>query len=319
MSKQPINVDFNALHRERQCIRDIVNLTRVMKRIRSEAKDRAQLNSALDLLSDNLEAIDDYLNSDWSESEGVRFLLIYGVLQALVLQQDALQAVASVCNVPYQLNQKLMEIRELRNNSSGHPTLREKGEFKNTSHSITRISLEHGRYQLVSSRADSSGYDFKEIDLFEIIKVQQESILAELTRISNALVAQDAAHKERFTAMKLAAILSHFLDTYIFSKLYESIDRTDILPQAKLHIDILIKSLADFESALVERNEMCSTWQAEIAYLKYPLNQLQLYFSEAPENRLNDQDARIFISYLQFASKSFIEEHVTQIDVDYAN
>lgn len=319
MKKQPIDFGFNALQKERQRIRDLVNISRVIKRITPKAKERAQLNSALDLLSDNLEAIDDYLNIDWPESEGALFLLIYGVLQALILQQDAVQAVASVCGISCPLDQALMDIRELRNNSSGHPTLRDKGDYKNTSHSITRISLEHGRYQLVSSQANSADCDFKEIDLFAIIKLQQELILAALRTITNALVKEDTEHKKRFRAVKLAAILSLFLDTYTISKLFESIERTDIRPQAKSHIDSLINALSTFKNALLERGELSSLWEAEIGYLEYPLNQLQSYFSGAPENRLNDQDARIFVSYLACAGKSFVEKQVIRIDEEYAS
>lgn len=115
--------------------------------------------------------------------------------------------------------------------------------------------------------------------------------------------------------MKLAKLLS---DAYTVPKLFESIDRPNIRPMAKVHVDFLIKALSEFRDHLSQRGELSSSWEEEIGYIEYPLTQLKLFFIDSPDNKLNDKDARIFIEYVQFAANSLIEM-AKEVDQDYAN
>lgn len=317
MPTEPQDYNFSALHKEIGRFRDHINIPRVSRLIMANTKDWNQLCSAMDLLGDNLYAIDDYVNQNWPKSEGVLYLLIYGVLQALILQQDAVEQLALICNVHYDRNPKLEAIRELRHKSSGHPSkrggIKKTGEDTRTSHFISRISLKHGHYQLMSSRKDSEDFVFEDINLFALIKLQQELLLTDLSAITNQLVKKDTEHKERFRDVKLAKLLS---DAYTVPKLFESLDRPDIRPQAAAHVDFLIKALFEFREHLSQRGELSSSWEEEIGYIEYPLTQLKLYFTGSPDNKLNDKDARIFIEYVRFASNSLIDM-AEEVDQDY--
>ena len=322
MSNKPIAYGFYPLHKEIERFRAHINVPRVSRRIMANIKDWNQICSAMDLLGDNLYAIDDYVNQNWPKSEGVLYLLIYGVLQALILQQDAVEHIAAVCSpLPYVLHPKLKAIRDLRNSSSGHPSQRggkkKTGEDTRTSHFITRISLEHGHYQLMSSKRNSRGYIFKEVDLFKAIKTQQDIIRAKLKKITDELVKRETDHKERFMHLKLAETLSLFSDTYTISKMFEAIDHVEIRFQAKSHVDSLLEALSNFSDELTKRDEMSPEWKEEIGYLEYPLRKLLVFFSATKARAINKKDARIFTAYVEFSAKRLIGM-AEEVDQDYA-
>ncbi len=317
MPTDPPDYGFSALHTEIERFRDHINIPRVSRRIMANTKDWNQICSAMDLPGDNLYALEDYVNLTWPTSEGALYLLIYGVLQALILQQDAVEHMALICSVPYERHPKLKDIRELRNRSSGHPSqrggIKSTGEDTRTSHFITRNSLRHGHYQLMSSRKDSNDFVFEDIDLFALIKLQQALLLTELTAITNELVKKDTEHKERFRNVKLAKLLS---DAYTVPKLFESLGRPEIRFQAAVHVDFLIKALSEFRENLSQRGELSSSWEEEIGYIEYPLTQLKLFFTDSPDNTLNDKDARIFTAYVKFAAQRLIGM-AEEVDRDY--
>jgi hypothetical protein len=80
--------------------------------------------AALDAIRDTEHAIDEFLFSTrggkWS------YLKLYGVLQAVVIQQDAANALRvglGMCHTqPKKLHDAMRRVRELRNRAVGHPT-----------------------------------------------------------------------------------------------------------------------------------------------------------------------------------------------------
>jgi hypothetical protein len=81
------------------------------------------LCSAMDTLGDSTEALEDYERS--TLGGGPEYLLLYGVLQAVILQQDSLMAINKRIGggtKSHPADSKWKEIRDLRNLVSGHPT-----------------------------------------------------------------------------------------------------------------------------------------------------------------------------------------------------
>lgn len=320
MSDTSIDHGFSTLQLEMERFRTHINIPRVSRQIMANTKDWNQICSAMDLLGDNLYAIRDYVTQEWPKSEGTLYLLIYGLLQALILQQDAVEHISSVCSIPYVLHPRLAAIRDLRNNSSGHPSQRgakkKSGADTRTAHFISRISLKQGRYQLMSSRQKSKGFVCKEVDLLKLIKTQQVIIRTNLKRITNELAQKDAKHRERFRSVTLSTLLSEFTDSYPFTKIYEAIDRTEIRPVAKLHVASMQKALSSLYDALTDREEMSQPWEEQIGYLRYPLSKLNIFFSKT-RRTVNKKDAYIFTAYVQFAAKQLIDM-AEEVDRDYA-
>ncbi len=55
---------------------------------------------------------------------GNKYMYVYGTLQALIVQQDAVKNLTESLKIPYTPDQKLKDIRDIRNDSVGHPTKR---------------------------------------------------------------------------------------------------------------------------------------------------------------------------------------------------
>jgi hypothetical protein len=54
------------------------------------------------------------------ESDGWSYLVVYGILQVLYVQQDAATMLAGCLKLPFELPDELVNIREIRNDSIGH-------------------------------------------------------------------------------------------------------------------------------------------------------------------------------------------------------
>jgi hypothetical protein len=84
------------------------------------------------LLQDSTESLWKHRETGFNADELLAYIEIWGVLQAIIIQQDAIAAIykeltAKELNVPQ--GTKWMEIRNVRNLYSGHPV--NKGEQKN--------------------------------------------------------------------------------------------------------------------------------------------------------------------------------------------
>lgn len=92
-----------------------------------------RLTSALNVLEDASCAIEYYLENDYPRDTRGKYLYTYGLLQALFVQQDAINSInVSLFNV--EINYKtdypeIYKVREIRNDVVGHPTCRNKSGF----------------------------------------------------------------------------------------------------------------------------------------------------------------------------------------------
>ena len=86
-----------------------------------------------------------------SATPGSSYILAYGFLQALFLQQDAVRNLYEALQLPSEPDPLLAEIRELRNDAIGHPTKRGGGKGKGKSFSfISRPSISKSGFQLMT-------------------------------------------------------------------------------------------------------------------------------------------------------------------------
>ncbi len=85
--------------------------------------------ACLDTIEDAMKAAQDYLNKEELSAQTQGYIFIYGVLQALYVQQDAFNHLINGFNSIFGLklkgvtgNDRIKEIREVRNDIVGHPT-----------------------------------------------------------------------------------------------------------------------------------------------------------------------------------------------------
>ncbi|MBL8191569.1 MAG: hypothetical protein JNK38_26360 [Acidobacteria bacterium] len=141
-----------------------------------------QLIASLDAVGDTDTALDAFLEKQERENYGEWYLATYGVMQALVIQQDAVSRIAITLNLPYTPDAKLTEIRRLRNDAVGHPTARG-AEPGSSFTAIARISLSQDGFYMLRTRRSPFENQTEQIDLPDLIRSQQSLLAASLSQI----------------------------------------------------------------------------------------------------------------------------------------
>lgn len=216
-------------------IRDHINQARQQDVLMRDRGRWFQLTSSLDVLEDAELAIDAYLATTFERESGSIYLATYGLLQALVLQQDAAFHAQEVLLSTAPIFQdfkgfmatypRLDEIREIRNISIGHPTKADRPKPVRYTY-ISRISMRHQGFKLLIS-SDAGDTESRDIAITDLIVDQRRDIADLLTGVVAALEQADAAHREAFKMDRLAAIFEGTMG-YMFEKVSEGVRRSEL-------------------------------------------------------------------------------------------
>jgi hypothetical protein len=143
------------------------------------------LISSLDTIGDTEHSFDAYEALPEPKSFGEQYLIIYGVLQSLFIQQDAVSNVYAALDMDYQLSPHLKTIREIRNHSSGHPAEVERRRVRIFNH-IQRfgLSIRIFKVGMFNVGGDLTMLD---IDLPKLIEQQRDVLATELLTVLDRL------------------------------------------------------------------------------------------------------------------------------------
>lgn len=296
-------------------IRDYINASRRQFQIMGNKANWNKLCSALDLVGDTELAIEAYPNLCSTESDGASYLVVYGVLQTLLLQQDAAKHIADSLELKnIKRPKQLDEIRIIRNSAAGHPTSqKENGAYKSCF--ISRISLSPVSFQMVTSFSNSSEPKFTTVSIPSLIEIQGKYIAELLKQVVDELKKQEMEHRLMHKDNKLEDSFPQTL-SYHLGKIYEATYTRESFALGKVNLTTVSQVLEDFKNALESRSEWGVYDSVNFHYeqLEYPLQQLELYFNG--ESKLNEKDAYIFASFVE---KQFDEliEIAKDIDKEY--
>lgn len=177
----------------------------------------SQFFSALDTIDDTCVAIDKFGKNKGDYFNQNPYLSIYGLLQALFLQQDATRHLKQAIlgkDINFKKEYpKLFEIRQLRNETIGHPTKKEndRGKSNYRNNEVAYCTIDRS-----SLSNEGFGYmlwmnlktDHKHIKFREIIDFQEDNLGIELSKILNEIEKEEMNHMEKFKNEKLANYLS---------------------------------------------------------------------------------------------------------------
>lgn len=141
------------------------------------------LCAAMDILHDTTDAMGSYLALKSSEDKytGIEYVYIYGILNVLEVQQDALRIVYEILthnNLNFNSIPELKKIRIMRNNIVGHPLKNKSGDLKGFGIVRNSLSIEYVEILDFSLFGhDSSKYS---------VKVKDEVII-QLNKVSEIL------------------------------------------------------------------------------------------------------------------------------------
>lgn len=141
-------------------IRGYINQPRKQHQLLGSPASWNMLCSCLDVVGDTQLALKAYHEADESSHAGEKYLMVFGVLQILFVQQDAVDHLCEALDIEYEAAPSLDIIREVRNDSVGHPTKCGRGKGKSynfiSRHTLTREGFELMKTFLTTPSPSSS-------------------------------------------------------------------------------------------------------------------------------------------------------------------
>jgi hypothetical protein len=263
----------------------------------------------------------DAAHESTAASDGSRYLLLYGALQGLFIQQAALKHLVEALGltVPPIPQSVLATIRDIRNDSIGHPTKSISGQ-RRSYHFISRPFLRSDSFQILSF--DSSGrQQVRDVQLHDLIRNQNEEIIHYLTKVATDLMAEDKQHRRKFAEERLRAF---FLDTigYYFEKVADARRRVEMRPLGKGCLDLIEKPLIELRAALEARDEWESADSIQFVFesIAWPLQQLKSLYAIDNRAFMSDEEhlAEVCLFFVEKQIRDLMVL-IQEMDESYAN
>lgn len=305
---------MNSIHNHEARIREFINGSRKQSVLLKCSMSWNKLCSSLDLIGDTQLAIDSYPTFSSLEEHGECYLIVYGILQTLLLQQDAASHIADSLSIKVKRPKALENIRKIRNSAAGHPS-HQKENGQSRSCFITRMSVTATGFQLMTTYSGDKEYKNEYIEIPALIKIQQKYLCEVLGKVVSELERQEMDHREKHKNTKLADSF-HPSISYHFGKLYEAIDREDVHVLGAISLKMICDCLNSFKGELSLRGEWDVYDSVNYHYelIEYPAKRLEAYFSK--NNDVNERDAHIYVSFLSEQVNS-LKEIANELDEKY--
>ncbi|MDE0009631.1 MAG: hypothetical protein OXU36_00715 [Candidatus Poribacteria bacterium] len=300
-------------------IRDLINSSRKQHQLLQDSALWYMLCSCMDTIGDTEEALESFLKKDTNDSDkGRNYLHIYGALQALFVQQEAVANLHEALKIPYIEDSSLEKIRHIRIDAAGHPTKRGNKKAFNF---ITRLTLSAQEFHLMTLYPTKPGgkeLNSKHIDISvpDLITTQKKVFKDVLNNVIETLKEEEVDHRKKFADKKLTDAFQH--TTYPFTKIFEAILSTDS-PHAQLvggYIDEILKSIEAFKAGLRERDEPDDNIDDIYKNLGYALQNIKAYFHASQGTHIHREDTYIFADFAQ-RQVEILEEIAQEIDERY--
>lgn len=238
--------DVAALEHE---IRSRVNHPRLRSSMSSDALKFNVLHCALDAVGDAEVALDAYLHMPEPGSVGERYIGVYGVLQVMFVEQQAVRAICEAFSLQFDRTDLLRRVADIRNASVGHPVPNKPGK---PTRFVSRADLRHGSFGLLLSYTDKP-FESLTIDLFDLIASQRRDLGNLLEAVLTGMDQDELSHRQRFRATKIAPLL-HDSIPWLLSKV-GSTARAEDTSIAKGNLRSIQAMIENVRSELDQRSE----------------------------------------------------------------
>lgn len=311
-----MQVNTQSIDELEQQVWDFVNNPRKRHTLMQDTAAWNLLCSCLDTVGDTELAIRAYEQSRKPRTAADLYLLVYGVLQALFVQQDAVENLCKALVIDYVPDKLLKEIRDIRNDSTGHPTKRGGGKGQ-AYNSIGQSSLTKEGFDLMTTYPDNRRPLFRHISIESLIKNQRDVIQRALTEVLRKLRTEQANHRAKYRDQKLEDSFPSTL-SYYFKKIGDAIDGSAPSEFGAMHVHMVAEVIEAFKERLKERGILQA--YDSVVYLtdliEYPIQELTRYFTDATDTSLNAKSARIFVFFIDKHIEE-LKSMAKEIDEDY--
>lgn len=190
-----------------------INRTEKQIRLLENRQRWDQLTSALHVLEDTSWAIEYYLESDYPSDIKGKYLYTYGLLQALNVQEDAINSLCiALFNKTVDFKTaypKAYEVREIRNDVTGHPTQRGKDNYIY----LAQCSMKKESFYYSRDNSSAAASEIVDVDVYAAISETADcvnkilkGVLEELDREFKQYIEEhkDRKMKEIFSTLRYA-------------------------------------------------------------------------------------------------------------------
>ncbi|MCG8093235.1 MAG: hypothetical protein JAZ17_06335 [Candidatus Thiodiazotropha endolucinida] len=277
-------------------IRYFINSGRKQASLLKDSAAWNKLCSSLDVVGDTQLAIEAHQNFHETKGDGESYLIVYGVLQAMLLQQDAVKHIGNALNIKVKLPRQLEDIRIIRNSAAGHPAYQKENGLAKSSF-ITRISLSPVSFQLMTVYSGDRDYEFNQISIPSLIETQEQYVCEVMSGVVKELERQEMEHRKKHKETKLADSFPH-TTRYHISKIIEATSSPDRFPLGDANVKTIEGFLDEFKQELEKRDEwgVYDSINYHYELIEYPIKRLKEYFNY--NDPMNEKDAYIFASFI---------------------
>jgi len=295
-------------------IRDFINSPRKQHALLQDKAAWHQLCVSLDAIEVTRLAVNAYLRRN-SPDIAEKYLSLYGVFQALFVQQDAMKNLSESLGLPYEQDSTLNKIRDIRNDSVGHPTNRIGGDRFIT---ISGHGAASPNFSMAIYRP-AGNTEFKTVDMKEIISIQNLVVQKMLGKVLDALKEEEMKHQKKFKKESLAALFPKTLN-YHYQSIGAAIAPEREMPSyGAINLKVISDAINSFKKALVSGGTLKASPHLNYNFeeVEYPLAELKLFFTKPKESKLNEMDARIFLFFIP-QKVQFLLNLAKELDEEYA-
>lgn len=260
-------------------------------------------------------AIDAYCEMPFPDDTKGKYLYIYGLLQALFLQQDATNGLSiTLCTERISFKEKfpsLYQIREIRNDTIGHPTERTHRQGKSTTVSYVQISQitihKDGFHYCLYRQENNFEFEDKFVDLSSVITEQRRCILIILSEVCTYLDKEYQEYLKKFEGIRMVEIFQSL--NYAAEKaLYD-----DYL--AATGMDVAKSMVSKCKDALIERY---GAWDALDSF-HYLIKSIEELFNllESLEVGNNYPKVKYYLTELIFVKLKSLRDLCREVDEEF--
>ncbi|NIT13642.1 MAG: hypothetical protein GTN99_05200 [Candidatus Dadabacteria bacterium] len=300
-------------------IRDFINKPRIKEELFKNKPLFYQLCSCMDMVADCQSAIDAFGKRGKKESpKGEVYLEIFGLLQSLFLQQDAVLNLAESLQFEVDLKEypRLKEIREIRSDAAGHPTKRDRRDPPSWNF-IIQHSMGYESFEVVRWHAPE-GHTNIAVKTKDIISDQREYIVEILQKTHSEIKRRDSEYKAKFKMKKIEDIFPGTMG-YMCEKMGSAIEHLDEMNLGEFGATGLLNVLERFEVELKKRGISIGTYPGiELTFneLQYPLEKLKQHFLRAVT--LDKEEAHIFVDFVRNKMND-LKKMARELDEEFAS
>jgi hypothetical protein len=301
-----------------QEVRRLINQPRKQSEVYENQEHWYKLCSSMDVIGDTELAFSNYLSDiDKPTQQGELYYLIYGIIQALYVQQDAVRHLSESLDLGYKNNHVLRKIRDLRNNSIGHPTERSHGAEDTSYNFITRGTMKRSGFMLMKSFVDGNT-TFIDIDIPKLINDQRAVLENVLCDVVEKLKMEELNHRKEFRDKKLIDIFPQTLH-YYYEKVTEGIyGNKGMYHEFGLGVLGLVEEVPKMLKEELISREIYDAYELEEDFkiTEYALGKVREYFEQTEDGKFKNDDAWIYLSFVK-KQMAHLQTIAKEIDEKY--